>query len=237
MKNRYVRQEILIGENAQKKLEKSTACIIGLGGTGGIATELLARSGINLRIIDRDKVSEDNLHRQILFEGKDIGKLKTETAKKCLQRINSEISIEIFSGELNQKNAGRVIKGDVLIDCTDNMKTRYLINMVCFAKKIPWVHSAAIGYDGIVATFSGKENPCFKCLYPKVPKPCDLETCETIGVLGSVPNLVGCVAATEAIKILLGKAEFGFLQRYDAQKGAMERLKIHKNKNCKVCGE
>lgn len=235
IRQRYQRQGILIGEKEQRNLEKSAVCVVGLGGTGGIAAELLARAGVNLILIDKDKVSEDNLHRQILFAERDVGAFKAEIAEKVLKKINSEIRIEHFCIELGKNNAEKIFQCNVVLDCTDNMRTRYLINEICFGK-IPWIHTAAIGYEGVVAVFSKNGKPCFKCLYQKMPKPCDLETCETFGVLGGVPNLIGCVAATEAIKILLGKAEFGFMQRYDAQKGVMEKLKIQKNKKCEICG-
>ena len=235
--DRYSRQEILIGKYNQKRLQNKTACIIGVGGTGTAAAEHLARAGINLRLIDRDIVEESNLDRQILYSLNDVGEAKVIAAKKSLQIINPEIKIESFTEEVNPtKNAENLIVGDLIIDCTDNMVMRHLINEVSLKKGIPWIYSGAIKYEGMVAPFSPKGAPCFSCLYPTIPKPGSFPTCDSVGVLGPVAPVIGGIASTLAIQILIGDKEFGTLYRYNFEKKlGMETLTIKKNSVCEKC--
>lgn len=230
-----MRQKILIGEDAQRKLGNSTAVVVGLGGTGGIAAQLLARAGVNLVLIDYDIVGLENLHRQVLYNEGDAGKSKAEVAETVLKAANPRVSIKAIDEDLNDGNADELVSGDIVLDCTDNMKTRYVLNRVCLKKKTPWVYSGALRWEGMVMPISKMGRPCLSCVFPRADK-ASFQNCAGVGVLGSVPNVIGSLAATEVLKILIGKAEYGKLYRYDAMKEGLEGLVVNAREDCEVCG-
>jgi adenylyltransferase/sulfurtransferase len=226
---KYDRQRLFLGEKNQKKLEKSTAAIVGLGALGGIAAQLLARSGVNLILIDRDVVDETNLQRQTLFDEKDIGKMKAEEAERKLKQVNSRIKIKSHLTELNKNNLD-ILKCDVILDCVDNMKTKLLLNDYAVKKKIPLVHGAAIREIGNIFNVMPK-GPCLRCIYKDK---LNTETCATVGVLNALTTMVGSMQAMEAIKIITNDNPEKDLLRVNIWKNSITRIKIKKRKNC-IC--
>lgn len=224
---RYARQERLIGKKAQKELSKKTVTIVGLGALGTNASSLLARAGINLKLIDFDKIDLTNLQRQSLYTEKDINNKKATVSKNKLKQINSEISITSFNERLNYSNLN-LLDSDLVIDCTDNLTARFLINDYCY-NKIPWIHTAAIKETGVIFNIL-KNKPCLKCIYKKN---IDLDRCEEFGVLNSIVSLTSSIAVTQAIKILLNKNPETSLIRFNIWSNNLEKIKV--SKNCEKC--
>lgn len=239
--DRYNRQILLaeIGEEGQKKLLKSRIAIIGAGALGSVVANNLVRAGVGeISIIDRDFVELNNLQRQMLFDETDIGVPKAIAAVEKLKRVNSEITVEAVVKDLNNTNIEESIKdADLVLDGTDNMQTRFLINDACVKNEIPWIYTAAIGTNGMTMTIIPihRETPCFRCFLPDIPKPGSLQTCDTIGILNTVPVILASIESTEAIKILLGAKKGGKLIIYDAWNNAFDSIKVEKSKKCKCC--
>ena len=184
--NRYHRQELYeaIGKQGQKKIGKAIVAIVGIGALGSVSSELLCRAGIGkLILIDRDFVDLTNLQRQVLYEESDIGKPKAIAAEEHLKKINSEINIQSHVIDLNFRNIEDILKeANIIIDGTDNLETRFLINEYSLKCKKPWVHGSAIQDKGFVMSFSGNA-PCFQCII----KEADVSgTCDTVGITNSI---------------------------------------------------
>jgi adenylyltransferase/sulfurtransferase len=165
---RYLRQEILreIGKNGQSRLHNSVVAVIGLGALGSVSAELLTRAGIGkLIIIDRDFVELSNLQRQSVYGENDVGKPKAVQAAKHLGRINSEVRIDFYFEDLDFENIGRILpeKPDLILDCTDNLTTRFLINDYAIKNNIPFIYSAAIGTKGYVFSIIPHRSACLRC--------------------------------------------------------------------------
>ena len=229
---RYQRQELFIGKNKQNKLNKSTVAVIGLGALGSFASELLARAGVNLILVDRDTIELVNLQRQMLFTEKDIGELKAEKAKEHLKKINSNINIKSFTVDLNFENIKTIKKVDLILDCTDNLETRFLLNEFSIKNKIPMIYGAAIRDKGTVMNIiPGKV--CFNCIFNGASSN---ETCDTSGVLNTITSLIATIQVNEAIKIILNKDNIEKnLLFFDIWKNELLKIKINKNKDCICC--
>lgn len=253
MLKRYSRQVILsnIGEEGQKKLLKSKAVIVGCGALGTVAANNLARAGVgHITIIDRDFVELSNLQRQMLFEESDVGEPKALAAENRLKSINSEIKVEGVVSDLNHTNVKEILEGaDIVLDATDNVQTRMLVNDYCVQNEIPWIYTGAIGTSGMIMTIV-PEGPCLRCLYPHIPKAGSLPTCDTMGVLNTATVIMGSMESTEAIKILLdsGVRSFevnaqdndykdGELVVYDAWNNSIDPIVVKRSENCKCCAE
>lgn len=225
MSDRYSRQELYFGRGKQAILGKKVVSIIGVGALGSVSAELLARAGIGkLKLIDRDFVEESNLQRQSLFDENDVGKLKAEAAAEKLGKINSIVKLEYFSDDLSAENIG-MIDSDMILDCTDNMGTRFLIDDYCAKKKIPWIHASAIENKGFVFNvLPGKVS--FSDIFNNLK---GIGTCDTIGVMNSITHLIGSMQANEAIKILTGKDHETDLIFIDLDNNILRKLKVKKN--------
>ncbi|MFH1977725.1 MAG: ThiF family adenylyltransferase [Candidatus Aenigmatarchaeota archaeon] len=231
--DRYSRQIVYFGEKNQTKLFKAKISIVGCGATGSVVSSLLVRAGIgSIKIIDRDFVDLSNLQRTELFTEEDIGKPKAEAAKERLAQINPEIKIESITDDLRQNP--ELLKSDLIIDCTDNMETRHLINEFAVKNSIPWIYGGAIGEEGMSVSFFG--TPCLKCLFPRESRG-QLETCETLGILSPTSHIIGSWQASEATKILTGKTKFGVLFNFSTKEPRFDFSKIKQNKNCSVCSQ
>ncbi|MGB9937714.1 MAG: ThiF family adenylyltransferase [Methanobacterium sp.] len=244
MENRYVRQQILqnIGEEGQKKLAESHVLIIGCGALGTVAANNLARTGVGkISILDRDFVELNNLQRQMLFDEKDIGEPKAIAATRKLELINSNIEVVPLVKDLNHTNVEEIIKDvDLVLDGTDNIQTRMLINDVCVREKIPWIYTGAIGTSGMTMNIL-PGSACIRCLYPSIPKPGSLPTCDTMGVLNTITVIMGSMASTETIKTLLGEVDAkneqdSSLIVYDAWNNSFDEILVRKNEDCACCG-
>jgi len=243
MENRYLRQTILqnIGDEGQKKLSRSHVIIVGCGALGTAAANNLARAGIGkISILDRDFVELNNLQRQVLFDEKDVGEPKAMAAASKIKSINSQIDVKPIVKDLNHTNVEEILKDvDLVLDGTDNIQTRMLINDVCVKEKIPWIYTGAIGTSGMTMNIL-PDAACIRCLYPSIPKPGSLPTCDTMGVLNTITVIMGSMASTEAIKILLGevKPENGQdsnLIIYDAWENSFDKIMVRKNDKCACC--
>lgn len=219
---RYSRQIILpeIGETGQQKLQDARVLVIGAGGLGCPVLQNLASAGVgNIGIVDGDTVDETNLHRQLLYSLKDCGNSKAETAKKVILELNPEINVTAFSEFFTPQNAIRIVADyQIIVDCTDAIAVRYLINDVAVAKRIPMVYASIHKFEGQVSVFNYKNGPSYRCLFPEQEGLNAVPSCAESGVLGVLPNTLGTLQATEVLKIILeiGTVLAGKLLIYDA---------------------
>ena len=207
--DRYSRQILFkeIGAEGQERLLRSRVVIVGCGATGSVLASLLARSGVGtLRILDRDYVEPSNLQRQSLFDENDARDSvpKAIAAARQIARFNSQIVVEPHVADLIPANVDALLGGcDLILDGTDNFETRYLINDYARKNSVAWIYSAAVGSYGVTMNIIPGESACLACVFPESPRG-TVETCETSGVLNSAVNLVASIAATEALKFLVG---------------------------------
>ena len=212
MDDRYSRQVLFkdIGPEGQKRLSHSRVAIVGCGATGSALAALLARSGVGtLRIVDRDYVEPSNLQRQTLFDENDARESvpKAIAAARQIARFNSQIVVEPSVADLTPGNIDSLLAGiDLILDGTDNFETRYLINDYALKNSVPWIYSAAVGSYVLTMNILPSETACLSCIFPNAPRG-TVETCETAGILNSAVNLVASIAATEALKFLVGARE------------------------------
>lgn len=230
---RYSRQTNLkeVGMSGQKKLQKTKVAIIGIGALGTHSAELIVRAGFgSVTLIDHDIIDITNLQRQTLFTEEDIGKLKAETAAKKLQKINSEVKIYAKNIHIDEKSIYK-IDAKIILDCTDNLKTRFIINQYCRKKNIPWIHAAAASTIGNVYTIT-KDMPCLECVFPEAKHG---EKCEDLGILNTLPPIVSSIQVTEAIKLVLGKQTTKKFIHIDIWTNNIEKIKPKRNPGCNTC--
>ena len=239
---KYSRQIILknIGILGQKKIFNSKILIIGMGGLGCPVAEFLTRSGVgSLGIVDHDLVSLSNIHRQTLYDEKDLGKLKVKAAKKKLANINPKTKINIYNFKLDKKKFKKIIKNyDYIVDGTDNFETKFLINDISLKYKKFLVTGAISKFDGHIFTFdfNNKKNPCLRCFYQEETISDDILNCEYEGVLGTVAGIIGTMQANEVIKNILniGKDLNGYILILDFLNLSFRKVKFNKRKKC-IC--
>ena len=238
--NRYSRQVLLpeIGPDGQRKLGKSRAVVIGCGALGTHALSFLARAGVgSVHVVDRDIVEESNLQRQTLFGERDIGRAKAKVAEEHLMEVNSEIEISGQVADITDANVERIVKGaTVVLDATDNMDTRFLVNDACVKLGIPWVYAGAVGTTGMVMSIV-PGGPCLRCVFPSPPQPGELPTCDTVGIVNTLPAAVAAIETTEAFKIMQGKSPLKELLFLDVWQGDVQKIKVKKNPECECCGK
>ena len=210
-KDRYSRHFVLpgFGEEAQAKLRAGKVMVVGAGGLGCPVLQYLVAAGVgSIGIIDHDKVSLSNLQRQVLYSIDDIGKSKAEVASKKLLILNLSVNVHPISQKIDLANALEFLKGyDVVVDCTDNFPTRYLLNDACVLLNIPLVYGSIFRYEGQVSVFNYNQGPTYRDLYSQPPDPHTVPSCEVGGVLGVLAGIIGSLQANEAIKILTQYAE------------------------------
>lgn len=242
--DRYARHIILkeIGGEGQRRLLGARVTMIGAGGVGSPALQYLAAAGVGgLRLVDDDRVSLDNLQRQTLFGGADVGRLKVEVAEEAVARLNPDVAFEPVAERLTASNVERLIaESDVVLDGSDNFATRLTVSDHCTAARIPLV-SAAIGQFQIqVGTWRGWEGalPCYRCFVGDAFDAEDCDTCSELGVLGAACGIAGGWAALEAIRQIVGFGgqAAGRVHIFDALDPAMRSVKIVKDPACRACG-
>ena len=243
---RYSRQIIIkkIGLIGQKKLLKSRVLIVGAGGLGSPISIYLTALGIGkIGVVDKDTVEISNLGRQIIFDTKDINKKKSIVAINKLKKINPDIKLLSFNKKLTLKNIKIIAKDfDLIVDGSDNFRTRFLINDYCMKNRKILVSGAISKFDGQVFTFnfSKKKSPCLRCFIPKMPRDIDLDldNCEYEGILGPVAGIIGSIQANEAVKEILGIGETlsGYILIVDALKLTFRKVKLNKRSDC-YCNE
>jgi len=236
--DRYHRQRIVpeIGDAGQRKLGKSRVLVLGVGALGSVAADLLARAGVgHLRLVDRDVVERTNLQRQTLYAEADVDHPKAEAAAKRLVAVNSEIEIEAIAKDFNARTYADLLKGvDLVIDGTDNMEARLLLNDACMMLGIPWIYGGAIATNGMVLPVGG-DGPCFRCMVPNAPAPGSLPTCDTAGILNSVSTAIASLQVTLALRQLVGWPLPPKLYVFDAWTMDFQKLDLKKRKDCKAC--
>ena len=209
LNDRYSRQVLFggIGAAGQRKLGAAHVAIVGCGATGSAIASLLARAGVGtLRIIDRDYVESSNLQRQSLFDEADAAEClpKAIAAARKIGAFNSQIVVEPQVADLTPANIAALLAGTALIlDGTDNFETRYLLNDFAVSRSLPWIYTAAVGSYGVTLNVLTGKTACLACVFPEAPRGA-VETCETAGILNSAVNLAAAIAATEALKLLVG---------------------------------
>lgn len=234
--SRYNRQELLsfVGKSGQQKLKSSSVAVVGMGALGTVAAEILARAGVGrLVIIDRDIVELTDLQRQLLYDEADVGKPKVLAAAEKLKRINSEVKIIAAAADVDYKNIKAVVgRPDVVLDCTDNLETRFLINEYCLKNKLAWVHAAAIRETAQLMAFDFRKNrrqPCFACVFGKAAAE---GTCDTVGVLSSATAAIAAMQAAETIKILVGQKPENQLMRLNIRQNTLTKISVKAKHNC-----
>lgn len=246
-RERYSRHLLLpeVGEAGQLKLMRSKVLLIGAGGLGSPSSYYLAAAGVGtLGMVDHDVVDKSNLQRQIIHNNERIGKLKVESARETIQALNPNVNVIGHATKLDSSNVEEILSPyDVIIDGTDNLPTRYLINDACVKLGKPNVHGAVYRFEGQVTVFWPKyeklNGPCYRCMFPDMPPPGSAPSCSEIGVLGVLPGVIGLLQAVEALKLLLniGEPLVGKILYYDALKAHFSEYKIKRNSNCKACGD
>jgi len=242
--DRYSRQIILkkVGIIGQKKLLKSRVLIVGAGGLGSPISIYLAALGIGkIGIVDKDNVEISNLSRQIIFQTNDVNKKKSSTAISKLKKINPNIKLKSFNKNLTIININKIAKNfDLIIDGSDNFRTRFLINDYCLKNKKILISGAISKFDGQVYTFnfSTKKSPCLRCFIPKIPRNPNVDNCEYEGVLGPLAGIIGSIQANEAVKEILGIGNTlcGHILVVDALKLTFRKIKLNKRADC-YCNE
>jgi len=237
---RYSRQIILkdIGIFGQKKILSSKVLIVGAGGLGSPVADFLSRAGIgSLGIIDDDKVSLSNLHRQNLYNTPDIGKFKVKIAKDRIKKINPNTKVTIYKIRLNNLNLKKIINDyDYVVDGSDNFKTKFLLNDFCIKFKKFLVTGAISRFDGHVFTFNfkNKKVPCLRCFFQESKISDNLLNCESEGILGTVAGIVGTIQANEILKKILniGTGLDGYIFILDFLHLNFRKVKLKKRKNC-----
>lgn len=238
---RYKRQTILkeFGPESQLKLKQAMVLVVGAGGLGiPVLTYLNAMGVGTLGIIDADEVAISNLHRQVLYDEKDIGQPKVNVAVKKLKSQNSDTNLILLKTLLSRDNALDIIKDyDLVVDASDNFPTRYLINDACVILKKPFVYGALHGFEGQVSVFNYQGGPTYRCLFPNMPSANELPNCDEHGVLGIIPGIVGNLQALEVIKVLTGIGEVlaGQLLLYNGLAQNLQKIKFAANpKNLRI---
>ena len=208
---RYKRHLLLheVGGPGQQKLKASRVLVVGAGGLGAPMLQYLAAAGVGcIGIVDDDVVSLSNLHRQVLYDERDIGFKKVTVAFEKLSRLNHSIRLDVHDMRVSPSNVFSLLEPyDCIVDCSDNFPTRYLLNDACVILDKPLVSGAIYKFEGQVSVFNYRGGPTSRCLFPEPPPPGLVPSCAEGGVLGVLPGIVGCVQALETVKLILGKGE------------------------------
>jgi adenylyltransferase/sulfurtransferase len=240
---RYSRHLIMpeVGMDGQKRLKASAILLIGAGGLGSPLGLYLAAAGVGrLGLVDFDVVDFSNLQRQVLHGTPDVGRPKLHSARDRLKAVNPDVQLDLYETRLTSANAFELFRPyDVVIDGTDNFATRYLVNDACVLLGKPNVYGSIFRFDGQASVFYPGRGPCYRCLYPEPPPPGEVPSCAEGGVLGILPGLIGCIQATEAVKLLLGQGSplIGRLLLYDALQMSFREFKVRRNPKCPLCGD
>ena len=242
--SRYSRHLILpeVGMKGQKKLKATSVLCIGTGGLGSPISMYLAAAGIGkIGIVDFDVVDFSNLQRQIAHGTADVGRPKVQSGKETINSINPEVEVVVHETRLTAENAIEIMTPyDIVVDGTDNFPTRYLTNDACVLLKKPNVYGSIFRFEGQASVFAPElGGPCYRCLYPEPPPPGMVPSCAEGGVLGVLPGIVGCIQATEILKLALGKGTplVNRLLLFNALDMEFRELKLRRDPKCPICGD
>jgi adenylyltransferase/sulfurtransferase len=241
---RYQRQILLpqIGEEGQRRLGESSVLVVGCGGLGGIVSSLLVRAGIGyIRIAERDTVELSNLHRQLLYGETDArdGVPKAKAAQRALRRANSGVTIETIQVDVNDESmSGLLGDMDIVIDGTDNLATRCVMNRTCVEAGVPWIYGGVTDTRGMVMTIVPGKGPCLRCLFPELVDSEESANEPILGILNTIPAVIGALQVTEAFKLLLGAdTTIGRLLEVDVWTGEFQHVTIPRDPHCPICGD
>ena len=219
-----------VGIDGQRRLNQSSVLIVGGGGLGSPAALYLAAAGVGrIGLIDNDEVELSNLQRQIIHSSDDVGQPKVVSAKSTLSALDPNVNVEVFHERLNPVNVLQRFDGwDLILDGTDNLPTRYLVDDACSLLGMPWVYGSVFRFEGQVSLFNFNNGPCYRDLFPEPPPADAVPSCAEGGVLGVLPGLIGILQATEALKVLLGlpPSLSGTLLLYDAKTMTFDKLRF-----------
>lgn len=240
---RYSRHLLLpgVGPGGQDRLRAARVLCVGAGGLGSPLLLYLAAAGVGrIGIVDFDRVDASNLQRQVVHGTPDVGRLKTESARDTIRRLNPNVEVTLFSEKLTAQNTLEILKPfDVVADGTDNFTSRYLVNDACVMLGKPNVYGAVFRFEGQISLFApARGGPCYRCLFPEPPPPGAAPGCAEAGVLGVLPGIVGCLQAAEVLKWILGQGVSlaGRLLVFDALAMSFRELKVRRDPHCPVCG-
>jgi adenylyltransferase/sulfurtransferase len=240
---RYSRHLILpeVGMAGQRKIRNTSVLCVGAGGLGSPIAMYLAAAGIGkIGIVDFDTVDVSNLQRQILHSDADVGRPKAESARESIKALNPHVDVELHTVRISSENALDLVRPyDIVVDGTDNFPTRYLTNDACVLLKKPNVYGSIFRFEGQASVFAPHlGGPCYRCLYPEPPPPGMVPSCAEGGVLGVLPGIIGCIQATEILKLALGKGSslIGRLMLFNALDMKFRELKLRKDPKCPLCG-
>lgn len=236
----YSRQILLpeVGVEGQKKLQEAKVCVVGVGGLGCPVSVYLASSGVGtLGLVDPDRVNLSNLQRQPLYGYDDVGYYKVSVAERKLRDLRKDLTVHTYPEALNKDNALKILKSyDLVLDCSDNFPTRYLVNDACFFLKKPYVFGAVFQFQGQVALFNSHHGACYRCLFEKPPPPHKVPSCIEGGILGAVVGSVGTLQAVEALKWFLGLETLtSQLLIMDFKAQSYRKIHLPKNPHCALC--
>ncbi len=243
LREKYSRQILFagLGEEGQRRLLESSAVLVGCGAMGTAVANLLARAGVGrLRLIDRDFVEPSNLQRQTLFDEADAREAlpKAIATERKLRAVNADVRVEGVVGDLTPANAEELLAGfDVILDGTDNFETRFLVNDAAVMLGVPWIYAAAVASYGLTMTILPGETACFACLLDSRAAEGLNETCDTVGVLGSIVGVIASLEAAETTKVLAGRREalHGRLISCDVWTGRFQAIRVERNPQCRTC--
>ncbi len=240
---RYSRHLLIpeVGIAGQRKLKAASVLIVGTGGLGSPVALYLAAAGVGrIGLVDYDVVDRTNLQRQVIHGTSTVGSLKVESARRRLLDLNPDIQVDAYNETLTSQNAMQIAEPyGLVIDGSDNFPTRYLTNDLCVLTGKPNIYGSVYRFEGQVSVFDARVGPCYRCLFPEPPPPGLVPSCEESGVFGVTPGTIGMLQATEALKLILGLGEplVGRLLLFNALDMSFEYVRLHKNPDCKVCGE
>jgi molybdopterin/thiamine biosynthesis adenylyltransferase len=241
-RDRYARQLVIpeVGAAGQEKLARSRVLVIGAGGLGSPVLYYLAGAGVGrIDVADSDVVAVSNLHRQILFATPDVGRAKVDVAAGRLRALNPDVTVVTHPVRVDTGTVDALIADhDVVVDCPDNLATRYVVNDACCRAGTPLVEAAVLAFSGMVMTIVPGKTPCYRCLYPVPPKEGTVPTGAEAGIMGMLPGIFGSLQALEVVKLLVGAGSppGGRVLFFDGLAGGFDEVAADRNPDCPACG-
>ncbi len=241
-RDRYARQLVIpeIGAAGQEKLARSRVLVIGAGGLGSPVLLYLAGAGVGrIDVVDSDAVAVSNLHRQILYATPDVGRAKVDVTAERLAALNPDAAVLTHPVRVDGRTVDALVADhDVVVDCPDNLGTRYVVNDACCRAGVPLVEAAVLAFSGMVMTIVPGKTPCYRCLYPVPPKEGTVPTGAEAGIMGMLPGIFGSLQALEAVKLLLGigAPTGGRVLFFDGLAGGFDEVAVDRNPDCPACG-
>ena len=241
--DRYARHVVMdeVGPDGQAALLDASVLVVGAGGLGAPVLQYLAAAGVGrLGVADDDVVERSNLQRQVVHADADVGRPKVDSAREYVEALNPDVDVDTHETRVDRDTVTDLVAAhDVVVDATDNFATRYLLNDACVLADTPLCHGAIHRFEGQATTIAAGGDPCYRCLFPEPPEPGTVPDCATTGVLGVLPGTLGCVQATEAIKLATGIGDplLGRMFTYDAADLTTDEVPYQANPDCPVCGD